>query len=312
MTGCGADEKNVRTPAPSLLPMPVRRRPRAGQQTRLEGQPLVLNELEVRTHVLTAMKALPWSQCHEREAMPTVLITGASRGVGAALAGRFAAAGWWVLAACRDPRDADELDAQRTAEPGRRIDKLTLDVGDFRAVEALAAELRETRIDVLLLNAAATGGDVGEFGATDYAAWDRYHRINTQAPMKLAEAFVEQVAASERRTIFAISSRVGAQPTYGFVGYRASKSALNQVVFQLSLVLAARGITCACAHPGWVRTRATGNTGALSPSDSAGMLFELIDKLTPADNGCFFDPDGTRLPIVTRQTEPRPYAKANP
>jgi NAD(P)-dependent dehydrogenase (short-subunit alcohol dehydrogenase family) len=244
--------------------------------------------------------------------MPTVLITGASRGVGAALAARFAAAGWWVLAACRDPRNADELDALCAAQPEAQIDKFALDVGDFAAVDSLARELTTTRLDVLLMNAAATGGEAGAFGATDYAAWDRYHRINTQAPMKLAEALVEQVAASERKIIFAISSRVGATPSYGFVGYRASKSALNQVIFQLSLALAPRGITCACAHPGWVRTRATGNTGALWPRDSADMLYKLIDRLTPKDTGCFFDPDGTRLPIVTRQLESKPYAKANP
>jgi NAD(P)-dependent dehydrogenase (short-subunit alcohol dehydrogenase family) len=244
--------------------------------------------------------------------MPTVLITGASRGVGAALAGRFATAGWQVLATCRDPADAAELDAARSGRDGARIEKLPLDVGDFAAIEALARKLTNRAIDVLLMNAAATGGTAGEFGHTDYAAWDRYHRINTQAPMRLAECFAPHVAASRRKIMFAISSRVGAKPAYGFVGYRASKSALNQVVFQLSLALAARGITCACAHPGWVQTRATGNTGALTAAQSAGMLFRVIDHLKPADTGCFFDPDGSRLPIVTQQLEARSYAKANP
>ena len=244
--------------------------------------------------------------------MPTVFITGASRGVGAALAGRFATAGWQVLASCRDPVDAAELDSACRGQGGARIEKLPLDVGDFFAIEALARKLTNRAIDVLLMNAAVTGGEAGEFGATDYATWDRYHRVNTQAPMRLAECFAPQVAASQRKIMFAISSRVGARPAYGFVGYRASKSALNQVVFQLSLALAAQGITCACAHPGWVQTRATGNSGALKPAQSADMLFRLIDRLTLADSGCFFDPDGSRLPIVTQQLEARSYAKANP
>jgi NAD(P)-dependent dehydrogenase (short-subunit alcohol dehydrogenase family) len=192
--------------------------------------------------------------------MPTVFITGASRGVGAA-----------------------ELDAVGRGQAGSRIEKLPLDVGNFSAIEALAQKLTNRSIDVLLMNAAATGGVAEAFGATDYAAWDRYHRINTQAPMRLAECFAPHVAASQRKIMFAISSRVGARPLYGFVGYRASKSALNQVVFQLSLVLAARDIACACAHPGWVQTRATGNTGVLTPAESAGMLFFRPRRQPSAD-----------------------------
>ena len=106
-------------------------------------------------------------------------------------------------------------------------------MADPAAIRALAAQLAGQPIDVLLLNAAATGGDAGGFGATDYAAWDRCPRVNTQSPMRMAEAFVEHVAASHRRVMFAIRSRVGPAPTFEHVGYRASKSALNQEMFQL-------------------------------------------------------------------------------
>jgi NAD(P)-dependent dehydrogenase (short-subunit alcohol dehydrogenase family) len=241
----------------------------------------------------------------------TVLITGAGRGLGAALAGTFAAAQWCVLASCRNPPDAAELDAYIARYP-TAITKLALDVSEFAAIEALAQQLQGTAIDVLLSNAAATGGAVGEFGRTDYAAWDIYHRVNTQAPMRLAECFVEHLAASRRKVFFAISSRVGARPSFGFVGYRASKSALNQVVLQLSLALAPRGITCACAHPGYVQTRATQYSGALTPAASAAMLYRVIDTIDLRQTGRFFDPDGSCLPIVTQQTETRSYAKSNP
>jgi NAD(P)-dependent dehydrogenase (short-subunit alcohol dehydrogenase family) len=241
--------------------------------------------------------------------MPAVLITGASRGVGAALAGEFGRQGWQVYATCRDVRDADELDGHIAAGVAGQIEKLALDVADFAAIEQLATDLSGVALDVLLLNAAVTGGPTGAFGATDFAAWDRCHRVNTQAPMKLAECFAPHVRASRRRVIFAISSRVGPAPEFGHVGYRASKSALNQVILQLSLALAARGICCACAHPGWVRTRATGLTGALSAAESAQMLYTIVDRLTLADSGTFFDPDGSRLPIVTQQHEARSYSK---
>jgi NAD(P)-dependent dehydrogenase (short-subunit alcohol dehydrogenase family) len=242
-----------------------------------------------------------------------VLITGSSRGVGAALAVQFARAGWQVEATCRDPAAAAELDGlvAAMADDGARalLRKHALDVADPAAIRALAAQLAGQPIDVLLLNAAATGGDAGAFGATDYAAWDLYHRVNTQSPMRMAEAFVEHVAASRRRVMFAISSRVGPAPTFGYVGYRASKSALNQVMFQLSIALTPRGICCAAAHPGYVATRATGHRGAMTAAESAAALFAVIDRLDLSGTGRFYDPDGSVLPLVTQQTATKPYAR---
>ena len=93
------------------------------------------------------------------------------------------------------------------------------------------------------------------------------------------------------------------------VGYRASKSALNQVMFQLALVLRARGISCAAAHPGYVATRATGYAGAMTPAQSADALFAIVDRLDLSQTGQFFDPDGSVLPLVTQQLAAKPYAK---
>jgi NAD(P)-dependent dehydrogenase (short-subunit alcohol dehydrogenase family) len=245
--------------------------------------------------------------------VPTALVTGAGRGIGAALAVRFAAAGWRVLATCRDPGSAAELDGLLAAlDPpaARLVEKSALDLAEPASIAAAARAVAGQPIDALLLSGAATGGEAGEFGRTDYAAWDVYHRVNTQAPMRMAEAFVEHVAASRRRVIFAISSRVGPQPGFGYVGYRASKSALNQVIFQLSLALAPRGIACAAAHPGYVATRATGGRGAMTPAQSADALFGIVERLDLSQTGRFFDPDGRELPIVTQQRSAKPFARA--
>ena len=81
--------------------------------------------------------------------------------------------------------------------------------------------------------------------------------------MRLAEALIENVVVSERKIMFFVSSRMGHSPKPGTIGYRATKSALNQVVLQIALAAQSRGIIAACAHPGYVATRPTGYRGAL-------------------------------------------------
>lgn len=234
--------------------------------------------------------------------MPTVLITGAARGLGLGLARSFLRKGWGVIAAVRNP-DAAPLTALRARHPTLLAIEYA-DLLDFDSIEACAGRLRGRPIDVLLGNAATTTSPAGGFGHTDYAAWAKLMHVNTFAQLKLAEAFVDHVASSDRRAMFFVSSRVGPSPTPGLIPYRTSKSALNQVVFQLALLLRDRGVCVACGHPGFVRTDATGQKGVFTVEQSADRLFVLIDRLELADTGKFFEPDGSELPIVTRQTKP--------
>lgn len=233
--------------------------------------------------------------------MPVVLVTGAGRGLGLGLATRYLEAGWEVIATVRDA-PAPAVVALHARYPSR-LSIENVDLEDFASIEACARQLRGRTIDVLLGNAAATYPDAG-FGRTDYAAWARLMQVNTFAQLKLAEAFAENVAASARRIMFFVSSRVGAAPTPGMIPYRSSKSALNQVVFQLALLLQCRGVCVACGHPCYVKTDATGQRGVFTVEESAHRLFLLIDRLQLTDSGKFFDPDGSELPIVTRQTDP--------
>lgn len=243
--------------------------------------------------------------------MSTVMVTGANRGLGLGLTKKALALGHRVLATARDPDNAPDLQALAAASPG----KLTLhrlDLGDFAAIDRFAAELAGTPIDVLLSNGAITWAKVNPFGQTDYESWADHFRVNTMAPMRLAERFAGHVAASARKTMFFIASRVGPTPAFGYVESRSSKSAQTQVVYQCALALKPRGIICACAHPGWVATRATGNTGALTADESAALLWGVIDGLTIADTGKFFEPDGSTLPIVTQQTAAKSYGMTQP
>ncbi len=243
--------------------------------------------------------------------MPTVFITGANRGIGFGFAKVYLEDGWRVIAAVRDPDSADDLKALG-ADHDDRLSIHALDLADFETIEALAEELRATPIDVLLGNAAKTNNPMGEFGETDYDAWFDAFKVNCMAQMKLAEAFIEHVEASDQKKMYFVSSRIGAKPPAGLVLFRSSKSALNQVVMQLSLMLGPRGIAVACGHPGFVKSKSTLSMGVFEPEESAGYLKKIIDDLTVETAGQFFEPDGSTIPIVTRQMNPRAFGAKDP
>jgi NAD(P)-dependent dehydrogenase (short-subunit alcohol dehydrogenase family) len=241
--------------------------------------------------------------------MPNVLITGSNRGLGLAFVRTALAEGWQVLATVRPTADVTALRALADED---RLSIHTMDLMDFDTIDRLAETLKGTPIDVLLSNGAITGIKNTAFGETDYAVWADSMRGNAMAPMKLAEAMADHVAASALKTMFFISSRIGAKPNFGYVSYRSAKSALSQVVLQVALGLKDRGVIASCAHPGWVATNPATGAGALSPDESAQMLWQIITTLTLEDSGKFFDPDGTTLPIVTQQHEAKPYGMTQP
>ncbi len=229
--------------------------------------------------------------------MPTVLITGANRGIGLALARGYAAEGWRVYACCRHPDKAKDLKALKEAS-GERVAIHRLDVTDGLKVANLARELAEEAIDLLINNAGISGPKNG-FGETDYDRWQPVLAVNTFAPLRMAERFVEQVARSEGKLIVNISSKmgsIGANAGSNSIVYRASKAALNQVSKCLAMALAPRGITVILFHPGWVSSDMGGSKAPVTPEDSAAGIRAVIAGVTAADNGRFFNYDGEELP----------------
>lgn len=238
--------------------------------------------------------------------MQSVLITGAGGHVGFALSKKFTAEGWHVFATCLPQDRTLELGALAEHSNGR-VEIFELDVTDGDNISRIAENLKDRSIDVLFNVAGLTvRGDL-IFGETDYDLWDKHFAINTVGPMRVCEAFAPHVLRSSRKVMMTILSRIGANPSYGFVGYRATKSAVSQVMFQVHLALRDQGvIACAC-HPGWVSTTNNDNKGALTPDESAAMLFDVVTNLKPEDGGKFFDPDGSTLPMVTQQFDQKPY-----
>ena len=123
-------------------------------------------------------------------------------------------------------------------------------------------------------------------------------RVNLMAPMKMAEAFVENVAASTQKKIVAISSTEGSSPNAkgGIYAYRTSKAALNMLMQNLAPDLAPRGIATAAFCPGWIRTRMGGANAPLEAPPSIAGLRRVIEGLTPERSGRFWLWDGRALP----------------
>jgi NAD(P)-dependent dehydrogenase (short-subunit alcohol dehydrogenase family) len=226
--------------------------------------------------------------------MPSTLITGANRGIGLEFARQYAADGWQVYATCRDPNSASEL--RRLADASDyKVQIMALDVTDLASIKAATKELEGQAID-LLLNNAGVGGPRGQtLGNIDYEAWANVLDVNTFGPLRISEAFVDNVARSERKLIVTLTSGMGSiadNTSGGAFAYRSSKAAVNMVMRSLAIDLAPRGITCVVINPGWVRTDMGGPHGNLTPAESVTRLRRLIDGFGPTHSGKFFNHDG--------------------
>lgn len=236
--------------------------------------------------------------------MPTVLITGASRGLGFEMSRQYAADGWAVVATCRSPESATNLTALAADNP--EIEVHALDVTDHAAIRALAEQLANRPVDVLLNNAgrlapedAPHSRDASTLGSLDYAEFDAQFRVNVLGPLAMAEAFLPHVGASEQKKIIAISSRVGSMAcntSGGYYPYRVSKAGLNAAMTSLAIDVKARGIAVAVLHPGWVRTDMGGPGADVGVVESATGLRQCIAGLTLATTGCFLNYEGDEIP----------------
>lgn len=225
--------------------------------------------------------------------MPTVLITGANRGIGLELAKQYAGDGWSVIATVRDAKNADGLNALKG---GIRIE--SLEVTDEKQVKALAKALKGTAIDVLLNNAGMLTG-YESLGETDTESWLKSLHVNTIAPLKITEAFLEHVARSKDKKIASITSgmaSLGSNASTGAYAYRSSKAALNMVMLTAANELRSRGISVAVISPGWVKTDMGGPGATLDVKASAAGIRKVIEKLNVGTSGQFFNYSGENLP----------------
>jgi len=224
--------------------------------------------------------------------MPTVLITGANRGIGLAFARGYASDGWRVHACCRAPERAGDL-----KEVAGEIEIHRCDVTDKTQVASLARALRDEPID-LLINNAGVIGDRGGLGEIDYEEWLEVLKVNTLAPLRVVEQFLPHLEAGAQKKVVAITSRLGSiteNTSGGRYLYRTSKAALNMAMKSLAVDVADKGLVVAVMHPGWVRTDMGGPGGEIGPEESASAMRRVIEGLTPDDSGKFYNYDGRRF-----------------
>jgi NAD(P)-dependent dehydrogenase (short-subunit alcohol dehydrogenase family) len=230
--------------------------------------------------------------------MPTVLITGANRGIGLEFARQYAANGWRVHACCRHPAKAAELKRLADASDGR-LGIHALEVTDHGAIDALARALKKESLDLLINNAGTYGPNAQSIAKMDYAGWAETMAVNVMAPMRMAQAFLPHLAKGERPRVVVVTSTMGSIADNGSGGdyaYRSSKAAVNMVVRSLAVDMRGQGIVAVAVHPGWVRTRMGGPGAPLSPEQSVAAMRRLIDGLTMADSGGFRRYDGGVAP----------------
>jgi NAD(P)-dependent dehydrogenase (short-subunit alcohol dehydrogenase family) len=218
--------------------------------------------------------------------MPTVLITGANRGIGLELARQYRKDGWRVIATVREKGKAGDLE-----KTGAEIHML--DVTDGAAVARLGKRLDDEIIDVAIANA----GVAGSKELTDTEGWMKTFAVNTIAPLVVANAVRPAVAKSHQKKIVAITSVLGSierNTEGGMYAYRSSKAALN-AAFR-SFAADHKDVIATVLHPGWVRTDMGGQNATLSPQESVAGLRKVIDGLTPKDSGRFYAYDGSEIP----------------
>lgn len=224
--------------------------------------------------------------------MPTVLITGAKRGIGRGLVDRFLEADWDVIAAGRRLEDTElaSLDGVSTVE---------LDIADDRSIAAAATALNGCAIDLLVNNAGVSSHPNSQLETVSRDAWLTELSVNTISPTLVTRALLPNLRMGSRKHIAVMSSKMGSiaeNLSGGGYIYRSSKAALNAALKSLSRDLRDEGFTCVTLHPGWVQTDMGGPSAPISVAESTAGLFDLLSKLSVEQNGCFYNVDGAELP----------------
>lgn len=209
----------------------------------------------------------------------SVLVIGASRGIGAELVRQYLTAGLAVHATVRDPASPGEL-----AELSGDLTIHQLDVTDVERIASFASEMGEIGFDVIIHNAGIYRGH------TDAELME----VNAVAPIRTVEALLAADALCDGGIVALMTSQLGARrgSTKTKGGYSGSKMVLNDTFRERSDGWWERGAIAIVIHPGWVRTDMGGASAAIEVDESVSGIRTLLDNLTPDQHGRFWTWDG--------------------
>lgn len=231
--------------------------------------------------------------------MQRCIVTGANRGLGLEFTRQLLARGARVLACCRDPAQADELDALTRSHP-ETLFVHALDVADAQAIAALpeVALKHLQRLDLLVNNAGVlVSGE--RFGNIKAESLMHSYAVNAAAPLLLTQSLSPLLRLGHKPRVLCVSTQLASiaqASSFRTLSYAMSKAALNMAVKRLAAELGPRGIVVMAFHPGWLKTEMGGASATLSPTTSVHAMLAIIEQATPEDGGKFLAYDGAALP----------------
>ena len=224
------------------------------------------------------------------------MIASANRGLGFEFARQYAADGWHVFAACRNPQSARNL---LVLADSSLVQVVAMNVTDAASIRKAGSSIGDKPIDLLLNTAGIVGLPNQTAGHVNYDSWAEVLNVNTMGPLRVTEQFVDNVARSTRKLIVTITSGMGSltdNTSGGSIAYRSSKAAVNMVMRSVAIDLASRGICCVVVNPGWVKTDMGGPNASIAPAESISAMRRLIESLRPNHSGRFYNYDGREYP----------------
>lgn len=221
--------------------------------------------------------------------MSTVLVIGASRGIGLEFVRQYAADGARVIGTVRRAEDGARL-RELGAKP------LLFDVLDEAAVAELGAQLHGETLDIAIYNAGVYGPRTSAVSAPGGLDFDAVMHTNVRAPMQIIPQLASLLAAGGKLAV--LSSRMGSislmSSTSGWL-YRVSKAALNSALRAAAIELGTQGIVCIAFHPGWVRTDMGGAGADIDAATSVAGMRRVLASANASQNGKFLNFNGEQL-----------------